>query len=96
LFGDPLREIYGREAARTTTLALRTVQRELALLADASLVTSRREGKLRLYRANPRHRLYSAIRQLVIKGDSHRPFVSQAKKPKQRWRYSVRRRKGGL
>ena len=31
LFFDPTQETYGRKAARVTTLALRTVQRELAV-----------------------------------------------------------------
>ena len=44
LFFSAGKETYGREAARVTTLALRTVQRELALLEAAGLVTSRKKA----------------------------------------------------
>jgi DNA-binding transcriptional ArsR family regulator len=93
LFFDPTRETYGREAARDTTLALRTVQRELSLLVEASLVTSRKDGQRRFFRANRKHRMFPALQQLVIKGASGQPFVSQAKRPRQFWRYSARRPK---
>jgi DNA-binding transcriptional ArsR family regulator len=92
LFLDPGREIFGREAARQTTLALRTVQRELSLLAAVSLVTSRKEGRRRLFRANRRHPMFPALQQMVIKGDSGRAFINKAKKPRQSWRHSARRR----
>jgi DNA-binding transcriptional ArsR family regulator len=92
LFVDPTREIFGRETARQTTLALRTVQRELSILAAAGLVTSRKEGRRRLFRANRRHRIFPALQQLVVKGDSGRAFVNKAKKPRQSWRQSARRR----
>jgi hypothetical protein len=44
LFFDPTRETYGGEAARATTLALRTVQRELLILEAVGLLTSREKG----------------------------------------------------
>jgi len=88
LFFDPLKETYGREAARVTTLALRTVQRELALLEAAGLVTSRKEGRRRLFRANRKHRMFAAFQQLVSKGASGHPFVNKAKRPRQGWRRS--------
>jgi DNA-binding transcriptional ArsR family regulator len=81
LFSDPTREIFGREAARQTTLALRTVQRELSILNAASLVTSRKEGRRCLFRANKKHRLFPALQQLVVKGKSDRAFVNKAKRP---------------
>jgi DNA-binding transcriptional ArsR family regulator len=81
LFSDPTREIFGREAARQTTLALRTVQRELSILNAASLVTSRKEGRRRLFRANKKHRLFPPLQQLVVKGKSDRAFVNKAKRP---------------
>jgi len=43
LFVDPMSQTYRREAARVTTLALRTVQRELAMLEAAGFVTSRKK-----------------------------------------------------
>jgi DNA-binding transcriptional ArsR family regulator len=76
-------QTYGREAARVTTLALRTVQRELAMLEAAGFVTSRKEGSVRLFRANRGHRMFPALQQLVMKGASARRFVSKAKRPRQ-------------
>lgn len=90
LFFDPTRETYGREAARATTLALRTVQRELLILEAAGLLTSRRKGPQRLFRAKRGHRIFPALQQLVINGTSDEPFVSKAKKPRQSWRRSAR------
>jgi len=89
LFFDPTQETYGRAAARATTLALRTVQRELAGLEAAGLLTSRKKDGCRLFRANRGHRMFPALQQLAIKGASDRPFVSKAKKPRQSWRRSA-------
>ena len=91
LFSDPVRETYGREAARVTTLALRTVQRELAMLQSAGFLTSRKKDGRRLFRANRKHRLFSALQRLVINGASSRRFVSKAKKPRRRRRSSNQR-----
>ena len=93
LFFDPTQETYGREAARATTLALRTVQRELAILEAAGFVTSRKKNGCRLFRANREHRMFPVLQQLVIKGASDRPFVSKAKKPRQSWRRSAQGRR---
>ena len=93
LFFDPTQETYGRAAARATTLALRTVQRELAGLEAAGFVTSRKKDWCRLFRANREHRMFSALQQLVIKGAADRPFVSKAKKPRQSWRRTARGRR---
>lgn len=67
--GDP--ELYTRELARLSFLALRTVQDELAKLEAANLIVSRTNGYHRFYRANPRHALYPALRELVRKGGVH-------------------------
>ena len=88
LFFGPGKETYGREAARVTTLALRTVQRELALLEAAGLVTSRKKGRRRLFRANRKHRMFAPLRHLVSKGAARHPFVNKAKRPRQGWRRS--------
>ena len=93
LFFDPTREMYGREAARITTLALRTVQRELAFLEASGFLTSRKKGRCRLFRANRKHRMFAALRQLVRKGASGRPFVNKAKRPRQGWRRSGQRQR---
>jgi DNA-binding transcriptional ArsR family regulator len=93
LFFDPAQETYGREASRATTLALRTVQRELALLEAAGLATSHKRDGRRLFRANRKHRMFPTLQQLVSKGASGRPFVSKAKRPRQDWRHSGQRRR---
>ena len=95
LFFDPTREFYVRELARATTLALRTVQQELARLSAARLVTSRSNGYHLFYRANRKHPVFSDLQQLVIKDVRARPFVSRRKRPRQTWRYSRRRRSSG-
>ena len=89
LFVDPMSQTYRREAARVTTLALRTVQRELAMLEAAGFVTSRKKGSVRLFRANRGHRMFPALQQLVMKGASAQRFVSKAKRPRE-----TRRRSG--
>src|SRR5438132_11336664 len=83
LFVDPTSQTYGREAARVTTLALRTVQRELAMLEAAGFVTGRKKGSVRLFRADRGHRMFPALQQLVTKGASAQRFVSKAKRPRQ-------------
>jgi DNA-binding transcriptional ArsR family regulator len=88
LFLNPSKEIYGRQTARDTTLALRTVQRELALLEAAGFLTSQKEGRRRLFRANRKHRMFPALQHLVSNGASGRPFVNRAKSPRQGWRRS--------
>ena len=93
LFFDPARQTYGREAARITTLALRTVQRELALLEAAGLAISQKQDGRRFFRANRKHRLFSVLQQLVSKGASSRSFISKAKRPRQSWRHSAQQRR---
>lgn len=58
-------ELYTRELARLSFLALRTVQDELAKLEAANLILSRSNGYQRFYRANPKHPLYSILQELV-------------------------------
>ena len=68
LFTNPRQELYTRELARLSFLALRTVQDELAKLESANLIASRSNGYQRFYRANPTHPLYRAIVEIVCKG----------------------------
>jgi hypothetical protein len=67
LFTNPSQELYVRQLARLSFLALHTVQVELANLHAARLVLSRSNGYHRFYRANPSHPLYATLRRLVIK-----------------------------
>jgi predicted transcriptional regulator len=84
LFGPPLCESHGRELARLTTLALRTVQKELQTLSTTGILSCRADGSRRLYRPNRDHSLFSALRRLILKGADRRPFISQHKRPRQR------------
>lgn len=78
LFSNRGEELYTRELARLSFLALRTVQDELAKLEAASLIVSRSHGNRRFYRANSKHPLYSALTEIVRKGAAHgRPKARQ-------------------
>ena len=71
LFTNPRQELYTRELARLSFLALRTVQDELAKLESANLIVSRSNGYQRFYCANAKHPLYRAIVEIVRKGVGH-------------------------
>jgi DNA-binding transcriptional ArsR family regulator len=85
LFTNPRQELYTRELARLSFLALRTVQDELAKLEAANLIVSRSDGYQRFYRANPKHPLHAAVTEIVRKGATHpkaepRPLKSRKKR----------------
>jgi hypothetical protein len=71
LFTNRGHELYTRELARSSFLALRTTQDELAKLEAANLILSRTNGYRRFYRANPQHPLYAALTEIVRKGAAH-------------------------
>jgi DNA-binding transcriptional ArsR family regulator len=71
LFTNRGQELYTRELARLSFLALRTIQDELAKLEAANLILSRTNGYHRFYRANPKHPLYRALTEVVRKGADH-------------------------
>ena len=92
LFHHTQREMYVRELARWSELALRTVQRELATLIKIGLVTRRTNGYHVFYRANRNHALFAPLHQLVFK--SERCVLGKRrsrKRPRQSWRESGRR-----
>jgi predicted transcriptional regulator len=64
LFTNPRQELYVRELARLSFLTVQTVQDELAKLEAAELISSRRNGYQRFYRANAGHPLYGTLRRL--------------------------------
>ena len=68
LFTNRGQELYTRELARLSFLALRTVQDEVAKLEAANLIVSRSNGYQRFYRANSKHPLYRVLQELVRKG----------------------------
>ena len=71
LFTNRGQELYTRELARLSFLALRTIQDELAKLEAANLILSRTNGYRRFYRANPRHPLARTLVELMRKGSAH-------------------------
>ena len=71
LFTNVGAELYTRQLARLSFLALRTVQDELAKLEAANLIVSRSNGYQRFYRANPKHPLYRHLTAIVRKGAAH-------------------------
>jgi DNA-binding transcriptional ArsR family regulator len=71
LFTNPGQELYTRELARLSFLALRTVQDELAKLEAAELIVSRSNGYQRFYRANPKHPLSRAVKEIIRTGAAH-------------------------
>jgi hypothetical protein len=80
LFGDPEREYYMRELARTTGQVIGSVQRELDNLEEMNLIVSQRRANAKFYRANQNHYLYGEMKSLVAKttgGSGHTMQASQ-------------------
>ncbi len=71
LFTNARAELYVRQFARLSDLALQTVQDELAKLEAAHLVASRSNGYHRFYRADLKQPLYATLRKLVVRAASH-------------------------
>lgn len=78
LFADASREVHLRDLTRQSGLGLGTMQGELEKLSAADLVTSRRDGNRRYYRANAAHPLFSDLRQLVLKTSGLRDVLAEA------------------
>lgn len=81
LFSDADREMHGRDLARQSGLNVKTVQDELEKLSKADLVTSRRDGNRRYFRANASHPLFVDLQQVVLKTAGLRDVVSWALAP---------------
>ena len=67
LFGVERQAYHLRELARQSGLALRTVQQEVAQLAKAGLVMTRRDGNRVYYQANQDNPVYGDLRSIVLK-----------------------------
>lgn len=80
LFADGGRECHGRDLARQSGLNVKTVQDELGKLGQADLVTSRRDGNRRYYRANASHPLFADLQQIVLKTAGLRDVLADALK----------------
>lgn len=89
LFMNAGQELYTREVARLSYLALRTVQDELAKLESADLIVSRSNGYQRFYRANPKHPLYRGLTEIVRKS-AHHPRAKPRPLPSRRARTAVK------
>jgi predicted nucleotidyltransferase len=67
LFGNPDRSFYANEIISMARTGTGAVQRELARLESAGLVTVRRVGKQKHYQANPAAPVFADLRSLVLK-----------------------------
>jgi predicted nucleotidyltransferase len=67
LFGNPTRTFYANEIIALAGSGTGAVQRELAKLEKAGLVTVQRVGNQRHYRANTDAPVFKPLRQLVLK-----------------------------
>src|SRR5205823_7382766 len=94
LFASSGRELYTRELARLSFLALRTVQDEVAKLEAANLIVSRSNGYQRFYRANSKHPLYRVLHELVRKG-AGQPKPNPRQLPSRRRKLLARRQSKG-
>ena len=85
LLTNPRQELYVRQLARESFLALHTVQDELEKLRAARLVLQRSNGFRHYYRANLKHPLHSILRNLVIKsGPIEKPSIPATRHRKRR------------
>jgi hypothetical protein len=67
LFGNPRRSFYANEVIGLARSGTGAVQRELARLESAGLVTAVRIGKQKHYQANPASPVFPELRGLVLK-----------------------------
>lgn len=67
LFGSPDRSFYTSEVIGMARSGAGAVQRELAALADAGLLTVRQQGNQKHFQANPASPVFAELRGLVLK-----------------------------
>ena len=67
LFGNPGRSFYASEIIALASSGTGAVQRELARLENAGLVTVRRVGNQKHYQANPEAPVFEELRSVVLK-----------------------------
>jgi len=67
LFGAPDRSYYANELIALAQSGTGAVQRELAALAAAGLITERRQGNQKHFQANPQSPVFAELRGLVLK-----------------------------
>lgn len=66
LLTNPRRAYNLTELVEWSGSSMPTVQREVRRAEEAGLVTSEKVGPTRLVRANPRHPLFDAVRQVIL------------------------------
>ncbi len=67
LFGNPTRSYYLNEIVRAAGIGIGTVQRELAKLSAAGLVTVRKIGNQKHYQANPATPIFAELCGIIQK-----------------------------
>ncbi len=81
LFGNPRRSFYANEVIRLAESGTGAVQRELARLEAAGLVTVTRSGRQKHYQANPLSPIFEELRALVLKTVGLTDILSAALNP---------------
>lgn len=81
LFGNPARSFFANEIIALAESGVGAVQRELARLAAAGLVTVTRVGKQKHYQANATSAVFSELRGLVLKTSGLADVVRSALAP---------------
>ena len=81
LFGNPGRSFYANEVIGLARSGTGAVQRELARLEAAGLVTANRIGKQKHYQANPVSPVFSELRALVLKTSGLADVLREALAP---------------
>ena len=67
LFGNPRRSFYANEIVRHAKAGIGAVQRELARLTAAGLLTVSRVGNQKHYQANPETPIFDELEAIVVK-----------------------------
>lgn len=67
LFGNPGRSFYANEVIALAQSGTGAVQRELAALSEAGLLTVTKQGNQKHYQANPSAPVFAELRGLVLK-----------------------------
>lgn len=67
LFGNPGRSFYANEVIALAQSGTGAVQRELATLSEAGLLTVTKQGNQKHYQANPDAPVFAELRALVLK-----------------------------
>lgn len=81
LFANPSRSFYANEIIALARSGTGAVQRELARLEAAGLVSATRVGKQKHYQANARAPVYKELRALVLKTSGLAEVMRTALKP---------------